>query len=397
MIYILGIGSFIGRNFYLRLKKLQCPVFCLNHHEISLLSSIKNDDTIINFCGVNRGKTSIDYDEANYFFIKNVMDIFTKYDVTPFFIHISSLMVNGFLNQSFDDLPEYQKYFIQSKLNAENYLSKHYPKNKLCIVRPSNIYGYDCEPYKNNLLVTLIFEKITQKYQTVNINKNCLRNFLSIDGLCDQLMTLMQTQKSGIYNLVSNNNINLQSLIEILYEDQKPLEINFLDGELSQPGDSRDGSETICIEENFSACVSLTEQKMRHFLNISDEISIQRLRRLSQPRGDMVEVSDLQSQRLYMITLTDHSIRGNHFHFQQIEHFYMNHGRVIYLLAHKDHPEVIVMKILDRDDSIVIKPLIIHTLVNDFINNECEIFVASTQSFIPNQVPDTEYVQIVPY
>jgi len=400
MIYIVGIGSFIGRNFYLKLKKLKSigPVFCLSHNEIGRLKSIvKSDDTIINFCGINRGKTQGEYDDANYVFVKNLHQLMTDHGVTPFFIQISSFMVHGFAGKLLSDLPEYQRYFINSKLNAENYLTQNYPKEKLCIVRPSNIYGYDCEPYANNLLVTLIFEKITKNYKTTNINKNCIRNFLSIDGLCDQLVTFVQTQQTGIYNLVSNHTINLQSLMDILHGDQMPSEINIVDGDLTQPGQRNDQSQTICIEENLVNNVVLTEQKMTNFLNINDLISIQTLKRLSQPRGDMVEISDLHSQRLYMITLTDHSIRGNHYHYQQIEHFYMSRGKAIYVLAHKDHPEVTLFKILDRDQTIAVKPPIIHTLINDFINNECEVFVVSTQPFIPNQVPDTEYVHIVPF
>lgn len=73
----------------------------------------------------------------------------------------------------------------------------------------------------------------------------------------------------------------------------------------------------------------------------------------------------------------------------------MNHGKVIFLLSHKDNPDIISFKILDRDDSIIIKPHIIHTLVNDFISNTCEVIILSTQAFIANQIPDTEYITII--
>lgn len=393
MIYIIGIRSFIGRNFYLKLKKLKYPVFCLSHNEIRRLSSIvKTEDTIINFCGINRGKTQTEYLDANDVFVQNLQQLMVENGVTPFFIQISSFMVHGFFNKQISELPEYQRYFINSKLNAENYLIGNYPAEKLCIIRPSNIYGYDCEPYANNLLVTLIFEKITKNYKTTHINRNCIRNFLSIEGLCDLLVTFVQTQKSGIYNVVSNNLIDLELLIKTLYGDDLPSEINIVDGDATQPGHRNDQSQTLCIEENLADLMVRTEQKMRNLFKINDLIQIDHKVRLSQPRGDMVEISDLHSQRLYMITLNDHSIRGNHYHFEQIEHFYMNRGKVIYVLAHRDNPDVQMFKILDRDHSIQVRPLIIHTLINDFISNECEIFVVSTQPFIPNQTPDTEYV-----
>jgi nucleoside-diphosphate-sugar epimerase len=397
MIYLLGIGSFIGQNFYLKLKKLKDPVLCLSRNEIDKLKIVKNSDIIVNFCGINRGKNESDYENGNYVFITKIIELLNINNSNPYLIHISSFMVNGFIGKQTNDLPEYQRYFIDSKLKAENYLINNYPIDQLCILRPSNIYGHNCEPYSNNILVTLIFEKITKNYKTNNINKNCIRNFLSVDGLCSELVKLTQTKKSGIYNIISNNNIDLQSLTKILYKNDIPPEINIIDGDLSQPSHTDYKSETIIINEIFVDLIELTEKKMLDLKKINESIIIKKLNRLSQPRGDMVEISDLHGQRSYMITLNQHSIRGNHFHFKQIEHFYMHRGKAIYLLSHTDQPDLILLKILDRDDSITIKPPIIHTLVNDFISNECEVSVVSTQPFVPNQTPDTEYIQIIPY
>ena len=122
---------------------------------------------------------------------------------------------------------------------------------------------------------------------------------------------------------------------------------------------------------------------------------IKKLSRLHQQRGDMVEISDIISKRLYMITLSDHSIRGDHYHYEQIEHFFVNNGKVIFLLAHKDNPNVRLFKILCKDNLIIVQPNIIHTLINDFINNEPDIIIASTQEYIAGHTPDTEYVNII--
>ena len=40
----------------------------------------------------------------------------------------------------------YQKFFINSKSDGEKFLVQNYPNNKLCIIRPSNIYGFNCKP-----------------------------------------------------------------------------------------------------------------------------------------------------------------------------------------------------------------------------------------------------------
>ena len=49
---------------------------------------------------------------------------------------------------------------------------------------------------------------------------------------------------------------------------------------------------------------------------------------LIQPRGNMVEISSLNSKRLYKITLTQNSVRGNHHHYTQIEEFYTNKDKL---------------------------------------------------------------------
>ncbi len=109
----------------------------------------------------------------------------------------------------------------------------------------------------------------------------------------------------------------------------------------------------------------------------------------------MVEITDLTSKRLYKITLTKNSVRGNHFHFKQIEDFYINKGYVTFLLCHKDNLDVIYCFKLFENDLIRIKPDIIHTLVNDYCGNIPEIIISSTQEFILNEIPDTKYINIV--
>ena len=398
LVYLLGINSFIGRNLYISLLKKKYQVYCLNHNEIDKLTNVKDEDIIVNFCGVNRAEKEDDYNDGNYLFIKKIIDALNHNNVKPYFIHLSSLMVKGFLNIDFNNLPLQQKYFIDSKLRAEKYLIDNFVVgDKLLIVRPSNIYGYDCAPYYNNLLVTLLYEKISGKYKTNNINKNCVRNFLSVDGLCCELVEMIESKKYGIYNVVSNKTIGLKFLLELIYSDNVPAEINITEGESNIPQlDNMPGEETVIINEDIHSLIKETEDNMKKFIETNNQIEIIKLNRLRDiKRGDMVEISGLNGQRLYMITVNDHAIRGNHYHYKQIEHFYLNKGKVVFLLAHRDNPNVIAFKVLNTDELIVVNPLIIHTLINDFIDNRCEVFVVSTQPYIPNSSPDTEYVNLL--
>jgi nucleoside-diphosphate-sugar epimerase len=384
MIYIIGINGFIGKNIYLHLKRYGITVTCLSHGNVELLRNIIDEcDIVINCCGVNRANTYEDYLEGNVEFTRKLIDITDK---KPFIIHLSSSMTNGFVNETNN---KYQEYFIKTKILADNLLIDKYPKDKLCIIKPSNIYGYNCEPYKNNILVTLVYEKIIKDYKTININRNCIRNFLSIEGLCSEIFKIINTKTTGVYNILSNNNVDLEFVLNCIYDGVIPSEINILDNEYNCFNNS---GNSITIQEDINTNIKDLENNIRNYNDIQNFIFIKPISKLVQERGEMIEISNLNSNRLYMISINYNCQRGNHYHLKQIEHFYTLKGRVIYLLYHKDFKDIILFKILDSNSLLIVKPLIIHTLLNDFLSNNCEILIASTQEYIENKVPDTIYI-----
>jgi dTDP-4-dehydrorhamnose reductase len=392
-VYILGENSFIGKHLYLLLKKTNNNIVLISHNEIHTLKHIINsNDTIINLCGVNRSDSQFDYEEGNYTFIKSLLEII---NTEPFIIHISSLMVYGFKNKHIDKLTNYQKWFIMSKIKGEQFLINNYSKNKLAIVRPSNIYGYSCNPYYNNLLTTLVYEKINNLNKVSNININCTRNFLSIENLCESIKDIFITKKIGVYNILSNNNINLKILLSYIYDDNIPKHFILNEGENDIIDIYEDSSINIIINENIKYEIIELEKKMKIFSNLKNDIIHIKPNILTQSRGDMIEISNLQSKRIYKITLSKHSIRGNHYHYEQTEEFYTNKGMVTYVLAYSYEPSIIYMFKSYENDLIRIKPLIIHTLINDYLNNVPEIIVSSTQEYISNLVPDTMYINIL--
>ncbi|MEX0597695.1 MAG: NAD-dependent epimerase/dehydratase family protein [Candidatus Paceibacterota bacterium] len=391
--YLLGVSGFIGKNYYLHLRNQKKNIICLQRDDLNLLKNAKNSDVVINFCGLNRGDTREEYEKANHYLLKEIVNMFNK-DALPLLIHISSYMVNGFENVLHSNLPEYQKYFIESKRNGENFLINNYPKDRLCIIRPSNIYGYNCEPYYNNLLVTLIHEKLNKIYKITKINKNCERNYLSINGLIKAISDLIDDQKVGLYNIVSNQNLGLDTLISLIYPIKVPEELSINDGDMSIARRIPIDGESFIVQENINDNLAKLQQQMETIMNIKKLIKIEQRKKLSQSRGDMIEISNLKSKRLYMITLTDHSVRGNHYHLEQIEDFYIHKGCLMFLLAHKDDISTVYAIQCKAGDCITVSPPIIHTLVNDFTGQVPEIFITSTFPYIPNVVLDTVYINI---
>lgn len=393
-IYILGENSFLGKNIYFALKKKGYTIFLFNHDNICSIAEITDNDIIINCCGVNRASNYDSYEEGNYLFIKKILSLIS---CRPYFIHLSSAMVYGFKNKKIEDLSNYQKWFIDTKLKGEQYLIDNYDEDKLCILRPSNIFGYSCEPYYNNLLSTIVYEKINGCQKINNINKNCYRNMLSIEGFTQKVIEIVEIKRHGLFNIISTNSLSLEVLLNNVYDNLIPSHIQINDFELDclDFDDSKNNEKNIIIEEDIFHVVKQLECKMRNYLVFKEMILIRKLEKLVQSRGEMVEISSLVSKRTYKITLTPNSVRGNHYHEQQIEEFYMNKGYVLFILAHKDNPNIPYLIKLRENELIQIKPTIIHTLTNDYKNNEPDIIINSTQEHIKNQTPDTIYINII--
>lgn len=391
MIYILGCNSFIAKHLYIRLKQNDHKIVLLSHHELNLLSDINDDDLIINCCGVNKGDTKEDFENGNYNFVKELYQSFHK---SPYLIHLSSLMVNGFKDFFNNDIlienmPDNQRWFIESKLKGDNYLLQNYDNNRLCIIRPSNIYGYNCKPYYNNLLSTMVYEKINGLCKINKINKNCYRNMISIKTVIDKIVGVIDERKTGICEIVSNNTISLEDLSNLIHNYQNSIQI--VDESYTTPIIFTEDR----IEESLNSNISKLEDDMNIYYKLLDKIDIDHRKNLSQIRGNMVEISNLNGARLYKITITQNSVRGNHYHLKQTEDFFVNSGKVVFILAFSEHPDIICNFISCENELIRIYPGIIHTVSNDFIYNISEIIISSTQKFIPNDSPDTEYIKLI--
>jgi len=313
--HLLGINSFIGKNIYIELKKQKIEVLCYSHSDINNLE-LSDNDYIINCCGINKGQNYEEFKNGNVNFLKKILEKINNKNI--YLIHLSSGAVNGFKNIDVEQLNNGMKFFIKSKLEGEKYLLDNYNKENLLIIRPSNIYGYNCEPYYNNILVSLVYDKIKNFEKINNLNKNCVRNFLSIEGFVNKTLELIENKYNGIYNIISSNNNSLNDIINYLYE-VKPKYININDDEESIS--NIDFNNNIIVNENIIDKLNLLENKMLKYYEMKDNITIEKLNELIQPRGNMIEISNLESKRLYKITLTKNSVRGNHYHEEQIEDF----------------------------------------------------------------------------
>jgi len=403
-LYILGANSFIGKNLYLYLKPYINNTFLVSHDELYDIVPTQHD-IIINTCGVNRAESEQDYIAGNYGHIKKLVDwlntprcesqdsasLYSTF--TPYVIHLSSLAVNGVIPGN--NYWQTYEWFIKSKLASEKYIYDNYNTDRHCIVRPASVYGYSCRPYYNNILSSLVYEKVVGKCKLNELNGNSYRNVISIDGLCSAIHDLFKDNfLPGVHNIVSNNTVSIEQMVNYTYmEDSHNIEI--FHGEKEEFKKSPAGVNNIIVTENLQDKISQLVVDMKYYLKLEKECKVVKRSPLKLEKGDMVEISELNSNRLYKIYFTKNSVRGNHYHDMQLEDFYINAGRICMIVAHKDRPEVRMIKYMEPNDIMRINPYYIHTLTNDFILNFPEVFVTSTQQYIPNSSPDTINVNLI--
>ncbi len=94
----------------------------------------------------------------------------------------------------------------------------------------SNIYGFN--PKSTLLVPTLIKDAIKKRLMKIFINKNCSKDFLSIEDTFSLVMKIIHKGKDKVYNVASGKNISLDKIAKkisfltnckILYLNQKKI------------------------------------------------------------------------------------------------------------------------------------------------------------------------------
>ena len=99
-------------------------------------------------------------------------------------------------------------YYNIKKICAESYLLNS--KKKVKIIRLTNLYG---ENYNAPIVLpTFIRSAIKKRKILISINKNSLKDYLSIDDAMNIILKIIQSGKESIYNVASGKRISLISI-----------------------------------------------------------------------------------------------------------------------------------------------------------------------------------------
>lgn len=392
MIFVLGKNSFIALNLIKKLLQHQIEVICFSHTDHINYTLIKKNDIIINCTGVNRASQKEEFWEGNFNYVKSLVDQIKSKEC--FFFHFSSLLV---CKHAQDNDPN--MFFIQSKKSAEEYIQQHL--QHYFIIRPCNIFGYNCSPYYNNLLISLIHESITGVFKIKSLNENSWRYHLHVQTLVDFLFEKIQninfheeiSSSSRIFNIISSEKINTKTLCSLIFKDDK-VPYDFLNGDMDNIC-FQEKETFVTLAEDLELMITHTKKSYQFYYDLIKDCPISECRHFADDRGGMVEISDLKSERLYYISINSQVARGNHYHEAQIEEFYIANSPVLMLLRHYQK-DVVFIKFIPKNFKIKVSPFYIHTLynVNAYDLAPVECFVSSTQMYIPSSAPDTNYIDI---
>lgn len=385
MIIILGKNSFIAKHLLIRLLSLELEVVAFSHEEALTadFGFVHQGDIIINCCGVNRSKDIQDYYDGNYLFLKTILD---KVDCTKtHVIHFSSLMIH----KPRATMSDHYVAFADSKGLAETLIQERC--RSYLIIRPCNLYGTLCKPYTNNLIVSLVHDLWSPVKRILTLNVNAYRYHLHIDTFIDKILQMILDRSEGVYNLMNDSLLSLQQVHDALYRTESGLyRPELIDGIVDDYGEIF--GHNIKLDEDFPMMIQSFKHQYKTMSRTLEDNPIRDLSVRADRRGSMVEISNMISHRVYMITVLPGSVRGNHFHHEQTEEFTVVDGQITVLLRSCTASCIAILYLVEQQ-RLTVRPGYIHTFINTG-RDACRIIVSSTQRFIPNEAPDTVYQSV---
>lgn len=150
-------------------------------------------------------------------------------------IHLSSTAVYGAskLPLTEDAIPNPRSFYGTSKLRGEEHVQRLSSKLNCISLRCGNVYGFSPAIGFETVINKFMFDAHFKNRISIHGNGNQARGFIHIDKVVE---TLIQTAKkeipSGVYNL-SDKNIEILDLVDVLKEIYPSLEFIFINQHLS--------------------------------------------------------------------------------------------------------------------------------------------------------------------
>ena len=219
------------------LKGLKCKIFYASVENSNSLDEVfkvdKNDDVFVIHCAAKVSvddKTSDSLFDINVNGTKNMLE--HAYKINAKFIYVSSSSVYFHKSNkeiidenSLIDINKTKSPYEKSKIQAMELVKSYYEKGSNCIiVCPSSIFGPN--DYKNMFVEMVIIQLAKGK---LNLSVNGSYDFVDVRDVSEAIIKLCEKGKSGETYIISNEEINITTLMNIVNKilDRKEIKISF--------------------------------------------------------------------------------------------------------------------------------------------------------------------------
>lgn len=160
-------------------------------------------------------------------------------------IHLSSSAVYGSskVELTEDSIPNPRSFYGTSKLRGEEHVQRLSSKLNSIVLRCGNVYGFTPAVGFETVINKFMFDAHFKNRISIHGNGNQARGFIHINKVVETLIKTAELDiPSGVYNL-SDKNIEILDLVDVLKEIYPSLEFIFINQHLSMR-DLRVSSET---------------------------------------------------------------------------------------------------------------------------------------------------------
>ncbi|MEY3415897.1 MAG: hypothetical protein RL711_1066 [Bacteroidota bacterium] len=203
-----------------------------------LQKALKNIDVVFHLAGkVAPAYADIDshiFEQVNHWGTAELVYAVENSNVKKF-IQLSSTAVYGSskLPLTEDAIPNPRSFYGTSKLRGEEHVQRLSTKLNSIVLRCGNVYGFSPAIGFETVINKFMFDAHFKNRISIHGNGNQARGFIHIDKV---VQTLLQTASlnipSGVYNL-SDKNIEILDIVDVLKEIYPSLEFIFINQHLS--------------------------------------------------------------------------------------------------------------------------------------------------------------------
>lgn len=318
-VLIIGSEGFIGKNlkFFLKDKKI-------NFFEISkknnqdIFDKIKKSDFIIHLADKIKSKHKSDFDNSLKF-TKHIISLIKKNGKKKYFIYTSSINLKKKNNFHYN-----LKRKSEKLLSSENLIESF-------ILRLPNIFGKWCKPNYNSFFATACHNiSMNKKLKILSQKKISL---VHISDLCEYILEIIKIKK--INNIKFEKNylkLSPKDIQKILLSFKKKKEINLFKEYNLRKKD---------VDKIYSTFLFYNNQQNFY----------EKIKTVKDIRGHFTElVKAPDFGQISLLTVNPNQERGNHFHNNKIEKFFVISGKGKLMHQNVINKKVKIFNISDTDN-----------------------------------------------